>query len=84
MSPEPFLRADMYVDEVMPADVNGDGVTDIVNLKYNEGPDRLVNTRDDYGVFVTLLNTTRTQTHPLRGLSRSNQGSPGSDSGRFR
>ena len=58
MSPEPFLRADMYVDEVMPADVNGDGVTDIMNLEYNEGPDRLVGTRDDYGVFVTLLNTT--------------------------
>ena len=63
-SPEPFLRARMYTDEVMPADVDGDRVTDIVNLEYNEGRDRLVGTRDDYGVFVTLLNATRPR--PIR------------------
>ena len=48
----------------VPADVNGDGVTDIVNLEYHEGPDRVVGTRDDYGVFVTLPNTTRPR--PIR------------------
>ena len=59
MSPAPFLRADMYFgDNAAPADVNGDGAVDFVELEVFEGPDGVIETGDDFGVLVTLLNTT--------------------------
>ena len=59
MSPEPFQRADMYFGgNAAPADVNGDGVIDFVEVYYFEGPDGVLHTDDDFGRFVTLLNTT--------------------------
>ena len=42
----------------VPADVNGDGVTDLVFPQRNAGPDDLYDTDDDSTRFLTLLNTT--------------------------
>ena len=62
MSPEPFLRAHMYFgDNAAAADVNGDGVVDFVEVEIYEGPDGVIHTADDFGMFVTLLNTTPTR-----------------------
>ena len=59
MSAGPFLRADMYFgDNAAPADVNGDGAVDFVEVELHEGPDGVIHTGDDFGMFVTLLNTT--------------------------
>ena len=59
LSPDPFLRADMYFgDNAAPADVNGDGAVDFVEVELYEGPDGVIHTDDDFGRFVTLLNTT--------------------------
>ena len=59
MSADPFLRADMYFgDNAAPADVNGDGAVDFVEVELYEGPDGVIHTGDDFGRFVTLLNTT--------------------------
>ena len=59
MSSDPFVRADMYFgDNAAPADVNGDGAVDFVEVELYEGPDGVIHTEDDFGVFVTLLNTT--------------------------
>ena len=57
MSPEPFLRAD-FGDNAAPADVDGDGAVDFVEVQHYEGPDGVSNTEDDFGLVVTLLNTT--------------------------
>ena len=40
------------------ADVNGDGLTDFVVASHIWGPDELRDTRDDFTLFTTLLNTT--------------------------
>ena len=65
MPPGPFLRADMYFGgNAAPADVNGDGVVDFVGVVLHDGPDGVFNTGDDFGRFVTLLNTTPSR--PLR------------------
>lgn len=40
------------------ADVNGDGLTDFVVPSHIWGPDELSDTRDDFTLFTTLLNTT--------------------------
>ena len=38
VSPDPFLRADMYFgDNAVPADVNGDGAVDFVEVEVFEG-----------------------------------------------
>ena len=45
MSPEPFLRADMYFgDNAAPADVDGDGAVDFVEVELDEGPDGVIHT----------------------------------------
>ena len=59
MSPDAIRRADMYFgDNAAPADVNGDGAVDFVEVDIDEGPDRVIHTEDDSGVFATLVNTT--------------------------
>ena len=59
MSADPFLRADMYFgDNAAPADVNGDGAVDFLEVEVLEGPDGVIHTGDDFAMFVTLLNTT--------------------------
>ena len=47
-----------FGDNAAPADVNGDGAVDFVKLEVFEGPDGVLEIGDDFGVFVTLLNTT--------------------------
>ena len=47
-----------FGDNAAPADVNGDGAVDFVEVELYEGPDGVNYTEDDFGVFVTLLNTT--------------------------
>ena len=47
-----------------PADVNGDGLTDLVFPQWTAGPDEEFDTEDDSTRFVTLLNTTPLQ--PIR------------------
>ena len=42
-----------------PADVNGDGLTDLVWLSWNLGPDQRPHNRDDFTEVTTMLNTTR-------------------------
>ena len=59
MSADSFLRADMYFgDTAAPADVNGDGAVDFGEVELHEGSDGVIHTEDDFGRFVTLLNTT--------------------------
>ena len=58
LSAKPFLRVDRswYIGNgTVPADVDGDGVTDFVSLEYVNRPD---NNLPEYGVFITLLNDT--------------------------
>ena len=40
---------------------NGDGAVDFVEVEIFEGPDGVIHTGDDFGRFVTLLNTTPTR-----------------------
>ena len=59
-APDPFASADRYFgSNAAPADVNGDGAVDFVEVEIDEGPDRVIHTMDDAGVFATLVNTTR-------------------------
>lgn len=59
MPPGPVLRADRYFGgNAAPADVDGDGVVDFVGVILHRGPDGILDTEDDVGSFVTLLNTT--------------------------
>ena len=37
---------------------NGDGAVDFVEVEIFEGPEGVIHTGDDFGRFVTLLNTT--------------------------
>ena len=65
MAPEPFVGDDEYFGYgAWPADVNGDGVTDLVVPVRQLGPDEEYGTDDDFTTFPTLLNTT-----PAAGLS---------------
>ena len=54
MSPVPYVGSSGAV----PADVNGDGAMDFVVPWRNIGPDHEYGTDDDFGMLVTLLNTT--------------------------
>ena len=59
MSPVPFVGSSRYFgDGAVPADVNGDGAIDFVVPRHNNGPDHEYGTADDFGMLVTLLNTT--------------------------
>ena len=65
MAQEPFVGDDEYFGYgAWPADVNGDGVTDVVVPVRQLGPDEEYGTDDDCTTFTTLLNTT-----PAAGLS---------------
>ena len=59
MSPVPFIGSSRYFGfGAVPADVNGDGAIDFVVPRHNNGPDHEYGTADDFGMLVTLLNTT--------------------------
>ena len=59
MPPEPFAGSDRHFgNPAVPADVNGDTVTDFVVPRHHNGPDRRYGTAHDFTTFVTLLNTT--------------------------
>ena len=59
MSPVPFAGSARYFGNgAVPADVNGDGAIDFVVPYTIDGPDREHGTADDFGMLVTLLNTT--------------------------
>ena len=59
MSPVPFAGSGRYFGfGAVPADVNGDGAIDFVVPYHNDGPDHEYGTADDFGILVTLLNTT--------------------------
>ena len=59
MSPVAFAGSDRYFGfGLVPADVNGDGTIDFVVPRHNNGPDHEYGTADDFGMLVTLLNTT--------------------------
>ena len=59
MPPVPFAGSTPYFgNRAVPADVNGDEVTDFVVPHRENGPDLRVGTADDFTMLVTLLNTT--------------------------
>ena len=59
MSPVPFVGSSRYFGfGAVPADVNGDGAIDFVVPHHSNGPDHEYGTADDFGMLVTLLNTT--------------------------
>ena len=67
LPPERFWRHDRdlwFGYGAWPADVNGDGLTDIVTPTGMWGPDDLDGTGDDYTLWTTMLNTTRPR--PIR------------------
>ena len=53
MPPEPFAGSDRYFGlYAVPADVNGDGITDFVVPQRHDGPDDQPRTADDFGTLV--------------------------------
>ena len=60
MSPVPFVGSGRYFGRgAVPTDVNGDGAIDFVVPHHHDGRDRQHGTDDDFGMLVTLLNTSR-------------------------
>ena len=70
-SPVPFAGSDHYLGPAVPADLNGDAAIDFVVPQRHAGSDGLYGTADDFGMLVTLLNTT--PPGPIRCADPSNR-----------